>query len=448
MKEKGDDTLDKEGLTGKVVWPIDPEYSRDRLIYNRAINKYPAVIVYCYNNQDVSNAILWARKNRVKLRIRSGGHNYEGYCIGTAKLVIDTTPMNKVEIDEAQGTVKIQAGARLKKVYELLYQKGYAFAGGTCPTVAISGLVMGGGIGLSARLLGLTTDHLIEAEMVDAQGRVLTANQNSNPDLFWALRGAGGGNFGVVTSYTFRLQKRVDKITLFQLEWGNRPARYRFLSTWQSWLENLDRRVSAFGRTYKEGATLFGFFYGTPEAARKILEPMLEIPGIIFENIEYVDFIDAVNTIGSLYPKSDKFVDTGRFVYKHLSKEELCSLVSLLDKAPTGYDSLIKVYSMGGAVQDTGINETAFYYRKARYIMAISGSWEDIPEALAQKNWVARGFQYIKSITKGSYVNFPYDRLPDYQTAYYGAHVKALQKIKRKYDPQDVFSFPQSITPI
>jgi len=440
--------LEQEGLTGKVIWPCDPEYEQARQEYNRAIDEYPLAIVYCYNNQDVANAILWSEENQVRLRIRSGGHNYAGYSTGTEKLVIDTTLMNQIEIDTLNDVVKVQAGARLRKLYEILYEYGYAFPGGTCPTVAISGLVLGGGIGLSARYMGLTIDSLIEAEMVDAKGTILIANHNCNPDLFWALRGAGGGNFGVVTSFTFTLKKKIDKITLIQLKWNNnQPARLSFLSVWQEWLEDLDRRMSAFGRVYKQGALMYAFFYGKPDEARRLLEPILSIPGITFESIEYVDFIDAVSTIGNTYPKSEKFTDTGRFMYEHLSDHELCEIIEIIDKAPTDYNSFVKVYSLGGAVSDVMKNNTAFYYRKANYIMAISSSWEENDEAPINKEWVAEGFLYIKKLTLGSYVNFPYSKLKDYQMAYYGLYVNVLHDIKTKYDPSNVFSFPQSIHP-
>ncbi|MFZ5967393.1 MAG: FAD-binding oxidoreductase [Bacillota bacterium] len=437
-----------EGLTGKVIRPFDPGYEKARQEYNRAINEYPIAIVYCRDNEDVANAIRWSRKNRIEPRIRSGGHNYEGYSTGTGKLVIDTTLMSKVEVDTTKDIVKVQAGTRLRKLYEVLYEHGYAFPGGTCPTVAISGLVLGGGIGLSARYLGLTTDSLIEAEMVDAEGNVLIANKRCNPDLFWALRGAGGGNFGVVTWYKFRLKKKVDQITLIQLRWDkNKPARFRFLSVWQEWLKNLDRRISAFGGIYNQGAFLNAFFYGEPEEAEIILKPILDIPDITFERIEYVDFIDAVNAVGEIYPKSEKFKDTGRFVYKDLSQDELCTIISILDEAPTEDNSYFKVYSLGGAVKAVAVDKTAFFYRQANYIMAVSSTWEEDAEAPIHKEWVAKGFDYIKHLTTGSYVNFPYSKLRDYERAYYGEYVERLRSIKEEYDPCNVFNFPQSIRP-
>jgi len=438
--------LSYTGLTGKVVVPGQPEYEQARQEYNIAINKYPCAIVYCFNSCDIANAILWSRKQGVKLRIRSGRHNYEGYSTGNRKLVIDTTLMNDIKVNTDDNTVDIQAGVRLGYLYERLYQCGYTFPGGTCPSVGISGLVLGGGIGLSTRYLGLTADSLLEAEMVDAEGNQLTVNNCCNPGLFWALRGAGGGNFGVVTRYKFRL-KNVDKITLIQLRWdNNKSARLEFLRVWQKWLLNLDCRISAFGGIYKLGAWMNSFFYGCPEEARQILGPLLEIPGITLENIEYVDFIDAIKTIGEIYPEREAFKATGRFVHRHFSQSELVKFIDIIDKAPANNaSSSIRVYSLGGAVRYVEVNGTAFFDRQANYIIAITSSWERKKEASLHKKWVAAGFDYIYTVTLGSYINFPYNNLPNYEQAYYGAHVRRLQCIKKEYDPYNVFSFPQSI---
>ena len=433
-------------LTGKVVTPEDPKYDEARQEYNKAVNKYPCVIVYCYNSCDVANAIRWSRQEGAGIRIRSGGHNYEGYSTGNCKLVIDTSLMNGVTVNNDE-TVDVEAGVRLGPLYEKLYGYGYTFPGGTCPTVAISGLVLGGGIGLSSRYLGLTADSLIDAEVVDAQGNLLMASPCCNPELFWALKGAGGGNFGVVTKYKFRLQK-VNKITLIQLEWENNlPARLEFLRKWQEWLPHLDRRMTGFGGIYKGGAWLNAFFYGEPEEAQAIIKPLLDIPGISLETINYVDFIDAVRTIGMTFSGREAFKSTGRFVQRQFSERELRALIDVMDKAPGNVsDSAISVYSLGGAVRDTGINDSAFFYREADYIMGASSSWENEQDAAIHQQWVAAAFSYLYTITCGSYINFPYNELPYYEYAYYNEHVRRLQYIKREYDPCNIFRFPQSIS--
>ena len=437
--------MEYNGLTGKVITPNDPGYQKARQEYNKAVNDYPAAIVYCYDNEDVINAVRWARRNHVTLRIRSGGHNYEGYSVGMGVLVIDTSFMNTVKVNISNDTVKVQAGTRLMDLYRILYMYGYTFPGGTCPTVAISGLTLGGGIGLSMRYLGLTCDSLIEAKMVDAGGNLLTASKRENPDLFWALRGAGGGNFGVVTSYKFKL-KKVSKITLIQLRWDkNKAARFKFLSVWQDWLKNLDRRASAFGGIYKLGAWINCFFYGGVDEARIIMRPFLSIPGLTLRKIEYVDFIQAVDAIAATYGGRIAFESPGRFVYKDFSGDGLKDLVGIVNEAPSNNASTIRVYSLGGAVKDVDSKKTAFYYRGAGYIMAISSEWENPEETAINEAWVERGFEYIKNRTKGSYVNFPYNNLKNYELQYYGGNIGRLQKVKVRYDPENVFSFPQSI---
>lgn len=432
-----------QGL-GKVILPCDAEYNRARQVYNEAIKKCPLAICYCCNIQDIVNALLWSERQGIQVRIRSGGHNYEGYSIGTDKLVIDTSLMNDIRINSEDDTVEVQAGTKLMYLYKTLYNSGYSFPGGTCPTVGISGLVLGGGIGLSTRYLGITADSLIEAKMVDANGNLLTANNWHNENLFWALRGAGGGNFGVVTSYKFHL-KKINKITLIQLRWDSKSARLKFLRVWQEWLRNLDSRISVFGRIYKPGPRMFGFFYGYPEEARQLLEPFLNIPGIIFENIEYIDFIEAVKIIGEIYPKREAFQATGRFIERQLSHCELEKVIDIIEAAPTEDNSFIGLYSLGGAVRAMERDSTAFFYRQANYIMGISSSWEsEIVEPVA-KEWVASGFKYIYTLSVGSYVNFPYNNLPNYECAYYGEHIQKLRSIKNEYDPHNVFEFPQSI---
>ncbi|HWR43944.1 FAD-binding oxidoreductase [Sporomusa sp.] len=435
-----------KGLTGKIVVPGDPEYEQARQEYNIAINKYPSIIVYCFDSRDVANAILWSREQGIELRVRSGGHDYEGYSTGTCKLVIDTSPLNKMQVNTCEDTVAVQAGARLLPLYEYLYKYGFTFPGGTCPTVAISGLVLGGGIGLSTRYLGLTADSLLKATMIDFEGRQLTADNDCNSELFWALKGAGGGNFGVVTEYEFQLKKKVDKITLIQLRWDdNKAARKKFLQVWQDWLPHLDRRLSLFGGIYKLGAWVNAFFYGTWEEARQLLQPLLDIPGLTFENIKYIPFIDAVKRIAAIYPKREAFQVAGRFVQRHFSQEELEGLIDIIDIAPSVQNSSIRVYSLGGAVRDIEADETAFAYRQANYIIAVASSWEKKNEAGPHREWVLAGFDYIYPITRGSYINFPYSETPNYQQEYYGRNLRRLQDVKKAYDPCNIFRFPQSI---
>jgi hypothetical protein len=439
--------MDFDGLTGKIITPNDNSYSLLRLEYNLDINKFPIAIVYCYSPRDVSNAIKWCRTNQIELRIRTGGHNYEGYSTDTDVLVIDTTYMNQIEIDSEQNIAKIQAGSRLGNVYSRLAQEGYAFVGGTCLSVGISGLVLGGGIGLSCRNFGLAMDNLLEIQIVNENGLIVTANRHSNSELFWACRGAGGGNFGVVISYSFRIHK-VNNITLIQLRW-DKTSRGKFLDLWQRWLRTADTRISCFAGFNKIGIYLNGFFYETKLEAEEILKNFLLLPGLLRDSsIKYVPFIDAVRAIGAFYGPPDRFKDTGRFVYMPLKKNSISRLINFVDSSPGEDGCFIRVYSLGGAIKERSNNYSAYYYRNAKYIIGITADWKKDDDAMLYKDWVAEVFQYIKPLTYGSYVNFPYAELKNYGYAYYGNNYPHLRMIKKVYDPDNLFHFQQSIKPL
>ncbi|EKQ53524.1 MULTISPECIES: FAD-dependent oxidoreductase [unclassified Clostridium] len=433
------------GLTGRVITPSDRLYPTLRLEYNLSINKFPLAIVYCYTPTDVSNAIKWCKKHHVGLRIRTGKHNYEGYSTANDVVVIDTTLMNKIEVNTENNTVKIQAGARLGNIYSITSEKGYAFDGGTCPTVGISGLVLGGGIGLSCRNFGLVSDNLIDLQLINAEGNLITANNYINRDLFWACRGAGGGNFGVATSYTFMLHK-VNYITLIQLKW-NKLSREKFINLWQCWLKTADRRISCFAGLNKNGIYLNGFFYGTKPEAEKILKEFLLLPGLLDDSlIEYVPYIDAIQAIGAFYGPPYRFKSTGRFVYCPLAKTDIRNLINYVDCSP-GDNCSIRLYSLGGKIKDFSSDYSAYFYRDASYIIGITADWKENDNANLFTNWVSRVFNYVEPLTNGSYVNFPYSQLEHYGYEYYGENYDILRKIKMLYDPENVFRFPQSIRP-
>lgn len=441
------------GLTGKVVTPRNPAYKMARQEWNRAIQKFPLAIVYCFHKNDVSNAICWARRNRADIRIRSGGHNYEGYSTGNSVLVIDVSRMNGLSFDSSRHLIKVQGGIKNRQLYAFLGSQGYPFAGGTCPTVGLSGYALGGGWGYSCRYFGLGCDNLVELELVDYTGRIITANQCRNADLFWACRGAGGGNFGVIVSMTFRVPARVDKVTLFELYYphASKQAQVDFLATWQDWLRTLDIRMGLQSSTYnsaEEGLATYarGLFYGSAEEANDILQPFANITGVIL-TLKYLTFLEAITEIEDSYPDSEKFKTTGRFVNRQYNRRELEHLVDIIreERPPGSIITSIGSYALGGTVKDIGPHDTAFFYRDADYILNIGSVWEKEKYADQNIDWVRKHFRYIKSITEGSYINFPYSGLLRYEAAYFGQNVSRLEKIKRKYDPFNVFSFPQSI---
>lgn len=441
-----------KGLTGEVIHPTDPGYKEARQEWNRAIQKYPLVIVYCFTRTDVKNAICWARKHNIGIRIRSGGHHYEGYSTGNSILVIDVSNMNRLKLERDKNVLMIQGGVTNQQVYDLVGSEGYPFPGGTCPTVGVVGYTLGGGWGYSSRYLGLGCDSLLELKLVNYSGKVITANKDCNSDLFWACRGAGGGNFGVVVSMTFKLPPKVDKVTLVEMYYPKafKKTMMLFINTWQEWLKGLDERITIISSLYnseEEGKAIYsrGLFYGTPEEAEQLLAPFTKIEGAVL-SLQEMTFLEAIQKVEATYPESEKFKSTGRFVERQYDLCEIYNIVDLInEKAEGSVFAAVSLYALGGKVQAVGKSDTAFYYRNAHYIMGIQSVWENNMFADQNILWVQERFKYLEAITNGSYINYPYSELTEYEKAYYGQNAYRLNQINELYDPYNVFNFPQAL---
>lgn len=439
------------GVKGEIVLPWGPAYAEARQEWNRRIDKFPRAIVYCENRDDVSRCIRWARERGAPIRIRGGGHHYEGYSTGNGALLIDLSHMNAVTVED--NLIHVEGGANNAAIYRALEPLGYVFPGGTCPTVGISGFTEGGGWGLSCRLLGLGCDSLESAELIDACGRALTANSHCNQELFWALRGGGGGNFGVVTRLTFRLPPlRPETVTLISLHYPDTDAQAQaaFWETWQRWLPDADERVTLQASIYHsadEGFAVYsrGLFYGEPEEAQAAVAMLAELPGCQPE-FSPMTFFEATQVIGDGYPPYEKFKSTGRFVMRPFTVEQIARTVDTLRTFPEGSAfTAYSLYALGGAASRRRPSDTAFFYRNAQYIAGIQSVWTQNEYEEGNIDWVQRNFPYLANLTAGSFINFPYSSLKDYMQAYYGGNAARLRRVKRLYDPCNVFSFQQSI---
>lgn len=228
-------------LTGRLVLPSDPSFAVDKLLYNQKFDDLvPSAIAYCQTATDVRRCVDYARSHGVQIAARSGGHSYGGYstCPG---LVVDVTAMAGAAVAEGARTAVVGPGARLVDIYSQLGDSGVMLPGGSCPTVGIAGLTLGGGIGVFGRNYGLTCDHLVSLDVVLADGSLVTASPDSHSDLFWASQGGGGGNLGIVTSFTFRVDP-VPPIALFTLEWPWTAAP-DVLGSWLAWVHNTPQEL-------------------------------------------------------------------------------------------------------------------------------------------------------------------------------------------------------------
>ena len=438
------------GLTGTVVTPKDPGYTEARLMWNRAIEKFPGAIVFCDTVRDVSNAVKWARRNGMPFRIRNGRHNYEGFSTGNGVLVIDVSRL--IDLDMDGKYVVAQGGVNNSMIYDLVSPQGYPFPGGSCPTVGVAGYAMGGGSGPMSRMLGLGCDSLEAVELIDADGRLITASRDRNPALFWALRGAGDGNFGVAVRTVFRLPRKTDSVTLVLLYYPNTDAaaQTRFISTWQQWLSKSDERITLQAPVYHEqteGYAAFarGIYFGTKRQAEEAVAMLTALPGCE-ASFEEMTIYEAIKTIGDVIPDSEKFKSSGRFVGRPLTPLEIKRMVDMMRDYPEGsVFAGLTLYALGGRVTDVAPRETAFFYRCSPFVVGLQSIWTEDAYAKSNAEWVQSGLDYINTVTVGSYVNFPNGDLKDYERAYWGGNVTALRKVKQMYDPCNVFRFPQSI---
>ena len=462
LESEFQDSMTCPELTGRVVLKGQSGYDQGRLVsnYYTSKNKFPRVIVYCKNTQDVQNAVLWARCNKAPIRIRSGGHNHEGYSTGNDAIVIDVSEMKELKVDKSTNIATIQPGLNNFELYSQLYKEGLTHVGGTCSDVGLSGLVLSGGMGPLLRRVGLTCDSLISIEMVDAKGRIIHATKdNEHNDLFWATCGGGGGNFGVITAMKIKVYPATD-VTWFNIGWDWDQPIDQVIAGWQdffakpdkNWFSHLDLWAKPFpGEPLKKRPIkVLGVFWGTPEQARKQLAPLLSIGKPAVETIELVNWDKAIQAIEDstavFLTEKPEYKFSGAFVMEKLPPEAIKIIATTLRESTSPLLNVL-LFSMGGAISEKAPTDTAYFYRDAKFFINYSIQWLKEDEDQKQMTELTTLRQRLLPYTAGDYVGNPDHELKDYLTTYYGGNVGKLECVKRKYDPENIFKFEQSIPP-
>jgi FAD/FMN-containing dehydrogenase len=444
-------------LTGRLVLPTSPDYESARLGWARQFSHFPLVIVFCQNVQDVVNAIKWCREHNVAFRARSGRHALEGWSSLDGGVVIDVSEMNQIHVDADAGLATVQTGATQGATVNALGRLGHAIPSGGEVTPGIAGVTLGGGIGVLARSMGLACDHLVGLEMVVPSGtqgaEVIQVDERHHADLLWASRGGGGGNFGIATSFTFKIRP-LSTVTIYDAIWEQGwPYLSELLSVWQDLAPDADDRLdSVFTAASKANGSIEsrGMFIGAEEAQlRQLLQPLLEI-GTPTVTIQTMAYLDAWNhfALPNEPPHKDKFSSV--WVYDALPPEAIEIVRRFLADAPAvevaGAPPNIWCLSWGGAVGRIPTDATAFFHRKARYYLEWDSPWTNATEEKQAIDWIERFRVAMQPYVKGSYINVPDRSILDLRT-YYGDNLARLQEVKRKYDPENVFHFEQSIPP-
>lgn len=443
-------------LTGRIVYPDSKEYHTARLTANfyASKNSTPRVIVYCQKLEDVQNAVIWARHNNVPIRIRSGGHCHQAFSTSSNTIVVDVSEMKLIEIDTSKNQATIQSGATNKELYSTLFEHGLTFAGGTCGDVAISGLVLSGGIGPLYRRAGLSCDTLLALDIVNAEGKLLhVTKDNEHKDLFWALCGGGGGNFGIVTSLTLKLFP-IAPVTWFQITWDWSQPIGQVISKWQQffskvdekWFSHLDLWSKAFPKDLlrKSPVKVLGIYWGAPADAKAALQLLLSIGKPASQSFEQVSWHHAVQAIESstavFLTKQPEYKSTGAFINEMLPQSAIDALVTTLQDSKWPLLNAL-VCTLGASVT----NDNAYYYRDAKFFINYTMQWLDPENDIQCIGEVDALRKKLSPYTKGDYVGNPDLHLKEYMIEYYGENAKRLKEIKKKYDPRNTFHFEQSI---
>jgi FAD binding domain-containing protein/berberine-like enzyme len=433
----------------RVVAPGDADYEKLRRAYNLRTLKHPQAIVLPRTPAGVSSVIGWVRANRVPFSVRGGGHSYEALSLSDS-LVIDMRLMNEVRLDARAQTLSVGGGATLGQAYQAAGARDLAIPGGSCPTVGVAGNTLGGGFGFLARKYGLACDSLMSLEIVDAGGRVLTADTGDNADLFWACRGAGGGSFGVVTRFAFRCQE-VRRAAVFGVGWQLAPNRARaVMKAWQSWAPNAPDEITTILRVSKSGAGTValrcaGQWTGSSERIEAELRPLLAVATPSAALSKYsTSFLGAIR---HFTPDDEPAYMKGKsdYVTTPMSEAGIDTLIDGLLRLPANAITVI-CDGYGGAIGRVPAADTAFPHRRGvlysmQYYTQMSAGGAEARLAQMRSLYAAMR----PHVSGAAYVNYCDLDLPDAARAYWGSNLARLRQVKAAVDRGNLFRHAQSV---
>jgi FAD/FMN-containing dehydrogenase len=454
-------------IGGEVVLPDSPDYeSARKSAMARFDNVRPAAVVLCTSPEDVSATIAFAGRAKVETTVRSGGHSVAGRS-STEGVVIDVTPMSSVSA--ADGVSTVGAGARLGDLYDALERHDLTIPAGCGPSVGIAGLTLGGGLGVLGRKHGLTCDHLLSADVVLADGRLVRCDEHHEEELFWGLRGAGGGNFGVVVSFAFRTLP-APAATVFHVTWPFADA-VAAVDAWQAWApsgpEELDATLRLIARSdgAQPGVELHGSWIGSESDAAELVDQLVARADAepSSETHCHLDYREAKRYLDELggggapaeqdaprQARRDHLFTKSEFLRRPLPREAIASLAQdLTTELSPGESREVAFTPWGGAYNRVPVDATAFPHRDELFLVQHLRLVD--PETATARgevghDWLTRSWSRVHPYASGGvYPNFPDPDLREWARAYHGPNYERLLRVKARYDPTNFFRFEQSL---
>lgn len=420
----------------------DENYDRYNKTFNGRFAKLPLYIAVCKTNLGVQHAIALAKKEQLPIAVKSGGHSFEGFSSNDGGLVINVAQMKNAEW-LANQHITLEAGNVLQEVQSILFSKKRILPTGSCGTVGISGLTLGGGYGFFSRKYGLTCDQLIDATFIDGQGNIIQAKDK--PELLWALKGGGNGNFGVVTSLTYATQPMPPKFYSHVLKFRKLDS-VRFmqaLETYFACTQNMQQED--FCAFVLNGATItvLATTFGDQNALAESIAPMIDIA-----NEHKQQTRDLPVAMKNYYGRSGPILFKNASAGLYQSFEEIATLApKIFEEVLRNKGMIYQINTLGGAIDDDNYEQNSCYpHRKLPYLSELQAYWD-------HKNQEAKlleGFERVQQLVlqhgiTAQYRNYPDINFQNWQEAYYGANFTKLQKIKQQYDPDNLFRYEQSV---
>ena len=447
----------KQSLRGKLIQPHDEDYNTSRKVYNGMINKHPALIAKCANVADVISSVNFARENKMLTAVRSGGHNGGGLGICDEGLVIDLSLLKGIHVDTAAETAWVETGCTLGDIDHATHAFGMATPSGIFSTTGVGGITLGGGLGHLTRHYGLAIDNLLEANVVLADGSFVKANAEKNKDLFWALRG-GGGNFGIVTSFVFRLYP-LSTVYAGPMLWELDEAK-EVMKWYEEVIKKAPDELNGFFAflsvppappfpEHLHGRKMCGVVWcysGDLDKAEQIFEPIRNFKKPALDFVGPMP-VPALNSLfDALMPSGLNWYWKADFV-NELSDDAIDIHLQHAVQMPTAL-STMHLYPINGAAARVGKKDTAWNYRGATWAMVIAGIDADPANNDSISNWAKSYWEELHPYSAGgAYVNFMMDEGEERIKATYGDNYERLAAIKAKYDANNLFCVNQNIKP-
>jgi FAD/FMN-containing dehydrogenase len=450
------DTL-RQQMRGDVIGAADAGYDEARAVRNAMIDRRPAVVTRPVNAGDVIAAVNFARESHLPLAIRGGGHSVPGFGTCDDGVVIDMSRMRGVRVNPEKRTARAEGGATWGDFNAATNAFGLATTGGIISTTGVAGLTLGGGIGYLARGYGLSLDNLISADVVTADGKLLIASEKENADLFWAIRG-GGGNFGVVTSFEFRLHPVKDIYggpMFYELKYAR-----DLLTFYRDYIKDAPEAMGGFPAFQiapplpfipenRHGDTFVLFvacWSGPVEQGEKALKPFHDVAPVFAEHVGAMPYPALNSAFDGLYPPDLQHYWKANFV-KELTDDAIAAHVKHGSKVPA-MTSTMHIYPINGAVHKVASDDTAFAYRDANFATVIAGMWPDPAQNTANIKWVRDYYDATAPLSEeGGYINFMAEDDQSRIKANYKGNYNRLVQAKKKYDPDNLFHVNQNIKP-